>query len=566
MKIPGPRPTIVMTGRQLREVIEDAWQVLRDAFSGSSLFVRSSRLVRMVERKSGLSIEELNSDALYGLLIRAADWINEKRRAVKPTRDIAKDMLATPHPNVAPLEAIVTAPVFTQSGDLIVTPGYHKKAALFLDPEALQGMDEALQIPTVPTPSDLASARTLILDELLGDFPFVAEADAAHAVGALLMPFVRRMIQGPTPAHLIEAPTAGSGKSLLADCNSLIVTGETLPACSLPKDDDEIRRTLTAELLNGRPIILIDNLDNTSRSGMLHSPTLAAILTLTVWSDRIIRSSSKRDIPNLGLWLFTGNNPRLSMELARRCVRIRLDPCDDRPWLRSDFRHSDLRSWVRTNRPDLVRALLVLIQNWIAEGRPPCRKTLGSFESWSSVIGGVLSAAEIPGFLGNLDALYEAADVEGQMWLEFVEAWWAGFKDEPKRPSELNSLCDRNGMMPLVRGSGSRKSQETKLGLALDGARDRSFGSYRIRLVSDKGPKRGRRFALEHLPSLAQNGELEGDLDSERPPAKTTDTSEGCSSGDASPVQGPPKVPASKTDDLSDGYESEGDVGGPYKG
>lgn len=563
MELPGPRPKIVMTGRQRRDLIDSAWGVLRDAFSGSSLFVRDGRLVRIAERKSGLSIEELGIDAVYGLLFRAADWVNEERRAVKPTRDIAKDMIAAPHPHVAPLEAIVSAPVFTQSGELIVTPGYHKKAALFLDPRAFQGTNEALQIPMTPKTLDVAAARTLILDEFLGDFPFVAEADGAHAVGALLMPFVRRMIRGPTPAHLIEAPTAGSGKGLLADSISLIVTGETLAATSLPHDEDEIRRTLTAELLNGRPIILIDNLDNTNRRGMLHSPTLAAILTAEIWSDRIIRSSLKREIPNLGLWLFTGNNPRLSMELARRFVRIRLDPGVSRPWLRSEFRHRDLRSWVRNHRPELVRALLVLIQNWIAKGRPLCRKTLGSFEGWASVIGGVLDAAEIPGFLNNLDALYEAADVEGQMWLEFVESWWEDFKNLPHSPGDLVRVCDRYEVMLLVRGSGNRKSQETKLGLALDAARDRTFGSYRIRRASDKGPKKGRRYALEHLPSRARTGEAEGDLDSERPPAKITDTTEGCSSGDASRVKGPPEVPASKTDDLSDVYESEGDVGGP---
>ncbi len=563
MEFPGPLPKIVMNGRHLREVIDDAWQVLRDAFSGSSLFVRSGRLVRIVDRKSGLSIEELDSDAVFGLLIRAADWVNQQGGPVTPFRVISRDMIATPHPHVAPLDAIVAGPVFTQSGDLIVMSGYHKKAALFLDPEGLQGMDEALQIPTVPTPYDVAAARTLILDELLVDFPFVAAADRAHAVGALLMPSVRRMIRGPTPGNLIEAPTAGSGKGLFADLVSLIVTGETLAGCSLPTDEDERRRTLTAELLNGRPIILIDNLDNTSRSGMLHSATLAAILTAEIWSDRIIRTSLKRDIPNRGLWLFTANNPRLSMELARRCVRIRLDPGVDRPWLRSGFRHPDLRSWVRNNRPELVRALLVLIQNWIAEGRLPCGKTLGSFESWANVIGGVLDAAGIRGFLDNLDALYEAADAEQQMWLEFVEAWWADCKNQPKRPSELNSLCNRHEMMLLVRSSGNRISQETRLGVALDRARDRTFGRHRICLVSDKGPKKGRRYALEHLAGFARTGEAEGGLDSERPPAKTTDTSEGCSSGDASPVKGPPEVPASKTDDLSDVYESEGDVGGP---
>ena len=149
------------------------------------------------------------------------------------------------------------------------------------------------------------------------------------------------------------------------------------------------------------------------------------------------------------------------------------------------------------------------------------------------------------------------------MWSDFVEAWWATAKDQPKRPSELNFVCDQYEVMLLVRGSGSQKSQQTRLGMALDGARDRTFGRYRIRLAEDQGPKKGRLYALEPITGLAQTSEVEGDLDSEGPPTETADTPEGCSSGNDSPVTGPPEVPASKTEELSDVYETEGDVGGP---
>ena len=101
------------------------------------------------------------------------------------------------------------------------------------------------------------------------------------------------------------------------------------------------------------------------------------------------------------------------------------------------------------------------------------------------------------------------------------------------------------------------------MGLELERARDRTFGRYRIRLVEDKGPRKGRRYGLEHLPGFARAGETEGDLDSERPPAKTADTPEGCSSGNDSSVNGPPEVPPNKTADSSEGYEREGEVGGP---
>src|SRR5262249_32967820 len=161
--------------------------------------------------------------------------------------------------------------------------------------------------------------------------------------------------------HLFEAPTPGSGKGLLVACTCLIASGRVAPTCSLPRDEDEIRRTLTAELSKGRPLIWLDNLDSAHRQ--IHSATLAAILTAPLWSERQVRTSNKLDLPNRAVWLLTGNNPQLSMELARRCVRIRLDPGIDQPWLRRgrEFRHPNLPDWVRGNRPQLVHALLTLV-------------------------------------------------------------------------------------------------------------------------------------------------------------------------------------------------------------
>jgi len=60
----------------------------------------------------------------------------------------------------------------------------------------------------------VARARALLVDELLVDFPFVKESDRAHAVAAILLPFLRRMIGGLAPIHLIEAPT----KAPVKDC------------------------------------------------------------------------------------------------------------------------------------------------------------------------------------------------------------------------------------------------------------------------------------------------------------------------------------------------------------
>jgi hypothetical protein len=60
-------------------------------------------------------------------------------------------------------------------------------------------------LPATLTAEDVAEARALIVDELLGDFPFATEADRVNACGLLLLPFVREMVSNATPLHLVEA-------------------------------------------------------------------------------------------------------------------------------------------------------------------------------------------------------------------------------------------------------------------------------------------------------------------------------------------------------------------------
>jgi hypothetical protein len=205
------------------------------------------------------------------------------------------------------------------------------------------------------------------------------------------------------------------------------------------------------------------------------------------------------------------------MEIARRCVRIRIDPQVDRPWQRGGFKHPVIVEWAKQNRCRLVKAVLVLVQAWIDAGRPMSDQRLGSFERWSAVIGGILDVAGIRGFLGSLEDLYESADAEGQMWREFTFQWWEAFADKPLKVAELNDFCQSHSLMDAVRGDGSFRSQETRLGFALSRARDRVFGGLRITRVMKHGKhKGGACYALDHQNpesgpgSMSANGDLWG--------------------------------------------------------
>lgn len=478
---PEKLPRIVTNGRQLRHIVGDAWRAIHHRNRARlTLFRRGGRMVRLsrVERPSPqVFIEQLDEAASYGVLMKTADWVRagqEGEFAVPPIKDVSRELLSSPHPELPELEGIIEAPVFGSGGDLVSTPGYNARNCVWYEPHAeLDGIG----VPAAPTEAEVADARSLLLDDLLVDFPFVSDSDRAHCVAAIMLPFVRRLINGCTPLHAFEAPAKGCGKNLLCECVAMIATGRQAEVSAIPEADDEMRKSITARLSGGASILL---LDNARERVPVDSPSLAAALTAQIWSDRLLGQSRTLRLPNNVTWLLTGNNPRFSMEIARRTIRIRIDPKMDRAWLRKNFKHVPLKGWIAANRASLVRAVLVLVQAWIAAGRPLGSQRLGSFEEWSEVLGGILGVAGIPGFLGNLEGLYENSDAEGEEWRQFVTVWWQTHGSEAKRAAELNELCEREDLMPSVRGSGLPKAQHMRLAKALSNARDRVFGYLRI--------------------------------------------------------------------------------------
>ena len=202
------------------------------------------------------------------------------------------------------------------------------------------------------------------------------------------------------------------------------------------RDEDEWRKRLTAKLREIPSILLIDNLRR-----QLDASSVAAALTAPYWEDRVLGKSEMVRFPIRCVWIATGNNPQFSNEIARRMVRIRLDPHEDQPWLREGFRHPNLLAWVWQNRARLVAACLTLGRAWIAAGMPRHQKTIGSFEGWAQVMGGILEVAGVPGFLGNLKEMYERADAEGGVWRGFVGLWWDRFGTQQVRRRRSLRAC-----------------------------------------------------------------------------------------------------------------------------
>jgi putative DNA primase/helicase len=445
-------------------------------------------------------IEPFTNDALLGELGRAADFYRvvyvekagKRLQFCSPPMSVVRDIMSRPDWPFPRLNTIAHSPYFTAEGTLVDTAGFHEESGAFLH------LNKGLVIPTVPTcptSQDVDRAKALVIEDLFGDFPFTDQSSCAHAIGATITPFVRELIDGPVPLHAVDAPKPGTGKSLLVNLCALVSTGTAPGAIPETRSNDELRKQITALLLSSPSIVLLDNVHR-----KLADSSLAALLTAGTWQDRVLGVSQMVVLENRTLWFVTANNVALSSEMIRRTIRIRLDAAAIDPSTRKDFRHP-LPSWARQVRGELVWACLVLVRHWLAQGKPKfVGETLGSFYSWVEVIGGILQAAEIPGFLEGRMALREELDDDEKEWRRFVHVWRDTLGTRPVQTKELLDLARRNDLLINIFGDDFPRSQLSRLGKALSSRRDTYIEGFRVVEVSIKDSKSRERNAWQLCP------------------------------------------------------------------
>ncbi len=474
-------PMIDAGDHNLPNVTRQAWDALTATNDPPALFQHGSVPSRLQYGEDGrILLVPLTEHRLRCEVALAAEWYVTKGKeqrviAAEPPLSVIQNMLAGAEVPLPVLRSITETPVFAPDGRLIEAAGFDAASGVYLQPVA------GLIVPPVsakPTTADIANARNLVVDDLLSDFPFTEQADRAAAVALFLVPYVRAMIPGLTPMHGIESPTVGSGKGLLGDILVRPAFGQHGGMIAEARDDDEWRKRIGAKLREGAPIIHIDNVTRPLDSG-----ALAMALTTGVFSDRILGQTATFRATVRNVWMFTANNPVLSLEIARRTVRIRIDTNEEKPWQRDTFKHKNLRAWADTHRGDLIHAALTLVRAWIVAGKPMADVTLGSYEEWAATMGGILDVAGVPGFLDNLTAFYEAADVEGAAWRQFVARWAEAQGSNKVGVGDLFTLASEVDSFDF--GKGGDRSQRTSFGGQLTKQRDRIYDGYRITLAGE---------------------------------------------------------------------------------
>lgn len=479
---PRRRFPIDVRRTSLPAMTAQAWAAIEAANDPPTTFVIGTTPVRIAGGVNGepVTTQELTVDMLRRLSARTAFWhrFTEKEGELEafPLEPVMRDMLADPAPPLPALTRVTAAPVCGPDGSIAYAPGYHPATGTYYAP-----MGAPVDAPPEdPSPAEIAAARALLLDEFLGDFPFVSDAERAHALSLLLNPFLRDLIEGPTPLYLIEAPSAGTGKGLLAHMLLLPALGAPPPLLPPAGNEEETRKRLTAALVTLPEALLLDNI-----SKGIDSPSLAAALTATVWTDRMLGRTETRSVRIRATWAATANNPSMTREIARRIVRIRLDAQAERPEERAAFRHRHLARWAADHRRELIRAALTLVHAWLAEGAPMGDHVLGSFDAWAQIHGGVLDVAGVPGFLANRHAGEGSVVNRDAATAQLVEQWWEKHRNNVVPVAQLFDIAREIDDYPLG-NSTSERGMRTTFGMKLGEDRDRVFSGKRITRV-DRG-------------------------------------------------------------------------------
>ncbi len=254
-------------------------------------------------------------------------------------------------------------------GELLFGSGFHEDTKLWLK-------CDDLDVEPFDTPED---AVEFLRDEWLIDFPFQTQSDFAAALMVPASILMSRTVladsMGP-PMFLITAPSAGTGKSLLASVLIAAILGETSPSMFYPDDEAEREKRVGAAILEGWSALFLDNLKSGSFLGY-RDVTLTKLVTDIIYSGRILGVSKNYKGPAGLLPLATGNNVVVDGDMARRTVECRLEAPDGVNLARRKFKHESLVRWTLDNRGKILGALQTILQS---KRKMP---NVGGFPEWS---------------------------------------------------------------------------------------------------------------------------------------------------------------------------------------
>lgn len=485
-----PQPTIQVDPGTLPAQVDAAESALIEARLG--LHQRGGRIVRIVpaigrdahgEDVASVEMADVSEPHLCELLDRAATWekYDARSRRYVPTdapATVARAYLARrgTERGLPDLAGIIKAPTIRPDGSVLDFPGYDRPSRLWFDPRGVTFPE----IPDAPTDGDVAEALS-DLRGLLSGCAFVAPVDEAVALSAILTALVRGSLPA-APMHAFTASAPGTGKSYLARIVTAIAVGQPVGGLAYSSNAEENRKQIDSALIEGRSVILLDNVD-----ADIEGARLAEVLTEPAVTVRPLGRSEVVTVPCTATFLATGNNLVIAADMTRRVLMCRLARPVERPELHR-FEHDPL-SAIAADRGRYVTAGLTLLRGYISRGQPNLPKPLGSFERWSERVRGALMWAGMPDPVASMDEV-RGSDPRRSELLAVLSAWDATIGSRPVTGKEIIDAAVphpefRDALLSVAGAGGAINT--ARLGVWLRKVKGRIAGGLRIEAATMSG-------------------------------------------------------------------------------
>lgn len=449
--------TIFRTGNEIMRVVPVGSDVMPQALCETGITLVCETLCRFFREQSTkegpVQIQTvMPRDLTKKVEVKATQWLDSPMR---------------------PLTGVVSEPTIDGAGRIVQTPGYDRPTGLLYHPRMLPLGETRPTVPDHPTKEDAIAALTL-LHAPFSRFKFEDDGNRSWTtlMAAMLTAVIRPNL--PTaPGYLFTAPQAGSGKTKLMQCVSLMAGGGTgcLP---FPKRKEELAKQLASLLRESPRSLNFDNLVGVLDGGQ----DLTAVLTSTEWSARELGVTRILKVLTNCMFMFTGNNVSIYGDMNRRALKVKVKPVSATPY-RESFGFDPVRE-VAHNRHKLNVAALTIIRAYMVSQQPVGLPPFGSFEDWSRMVRDPLVWLGYPDIIDGIQENYED-DEETNDLVMLHDIWETHFGDSHVTNQQIDAMFSGTGfgeeLQNMFGGNGAKTARWLK----------REFSNHEGRMVDGRG-------------------------------------------------------------------------------
>jgi hypothetical protein len=323
-----------------------------------------------------------------------------------------------------------TAIPWLNDSEIVSDIGYHRKGIWY------QPINGGFQFPATPTQDEMEGAVERVRDIYCGGFKFAAEADKANVIGSAIMNIVQPGLNGRSPLVMVTKPEPRTGGTYLATILAMTGQGRMVDPKAWPKNEEERQKNFFAALRARPSAVFYDNV-----SGVFEGDAAALMCSSPRFSDRVLGISTIESGDIRACLFAAANNVEVSHELAERINFINLEAFVDdveRETYRNG-RPSTVEEWLEPCHKPAVEALLTMVAWWLNNGRPRGQRVLPGFNQACSVVGGILTACGVEGWLGNRSAaeMSRVLDQREDESLPVIRLIWQIEGSNMFRPADL---------------------------------------------------------------------------------------------------------------------------------